>query len=74
MNQSLKTYQFTLILKDVNANAPNLEDSLYEAGCDDALINSRNGVVSLDFNRAAASLEEAVMGAIKDVVANLLFL
>ncbi len=67
MNQSLKAYQFTLVLKDVDANTPNLEDSLYEAGCDDALINSREGVVYLDFNREAISLEEAVMSAIKDV-------
>jgi len=56
-----------LILKNVDENTPNLEDSLYEAGCDDALINFRNGTVYLDFDRKASSLEEAVMVAIKDV-------
>lgn len=67
MNQASKAYRFTLTLKNVDANTPNLEDSLYEAGCQDALINSREGVVYLDFDRKAASLEEAVMSAIKDV-------
>lgn len=62
-----KTFQFTLVLKNVNENTNDLEDSLYEAGCDDALINFRNGAVYLDFDRDAFSLEEAVISAIKDV-------
>lgn len=62
-----KSYQFILVLKNVDENTPNLEDSLFEAQCDDALINFRNGTVYLDFDRKAASLEEAVMMAIKDV-------
>lgn len=62
-----KTYQFTLVLKNVNENTNELEDSLYEAGCDDALINYKNGAVYLEFYREASSLEEAVISAIKDV-------
>lgn len=62
-----KTYIFTLILRNLDENTPGLEDSLYEAGCDDALINFRNGAVYLDFEREASSLELAVMSAIKDV-------
>ena len=62
-----KTYQFTLILKNVDENTSGLEDSLYEAGCDDALINFRNGTVYLDFDRKAVSLENAVISAIKAV-------
>jgi hypothetical protein len=65
-----KSYQFILVLKNVDENTPNLEDSLFEAGCDDALINFRNGTVYLDFDRKATSLEEAVMAAIKDVEAS----
>ena len=61
------TFQFTLVLKNVNENTPELEDTLYEAGCDDALIQYRNGAVYLDFDREASSLEEAVVSAIKDV-------
>ncbi|HLB43117.1 MAG TPA: DNA-binding protein [Gammaproteobacteria bacterium] len=60
-------YQFTLILKNVDDNTPNLEDSLYKAGCKDTLINFRNGTVYLDFDRAASSLQEAVLTAIKNV-------
>ena len=68
MKQSTqKIYQFTLMLKNVDEDSTGLEDSLYEAGCDDALINFRNGAVYLDFDREAASFEEAVNSAIQDV-------
>jgi len=62
-----KTYDFTLLLKNVDQDTPHLEDSLYEVGCDDALINFRNGAVYLDFARAATSFEDAIMTAIRDV-------
>ena len=62
-----KTHQFTLVLKNVDENTPHLEDSLYEIGCHDALINFRNGTVYLDFDREALSLEKAVISAIRDV-------
>jgi hypothetical protein len=62
-----KIFEFTLVLKNADENTPDLEDSLYEAGCDDALINFRNGAVYLDFDREAISLEEAVISAIKSV-------
>lgn len=61
------SYQFTLVLKNVDEKTPDLEDSLYEAGCDDALINYRNGAVYLEFDRDADSLEDAVVSAIKNV-------
>jgi hypothetical protein len=62
-----QSYQFTLILKNVNEHTPGLEDSLYEAGCDDALINFRNAAVFLEFDRASISFENAVISAIKQV-------
>ncbi|GEM_PF-6859778 len=40
-----KPFQFTLILKNVDENTLQLEDSLYGASCDDALINFRSGAV-----------------------------
>ena len=68
MGKSKKNiYQFTLVLKNVDEKTVGLEDSLYEAGCDDALINFRNGTVYLDFDRKGHSLEEAVIDAIKAV-------
>jgi predicted DNA-binding transcriptional regulator AlpA len=60
-------FQFTLVLKNVDDTHPDLEDSLFEAGCDDALVHFRNGAVYLEFDRKALSLEEAVISAIKDV-------
>jgi len=62
-----KNYIFTLVLTNVSEDTPNLEDSLFEAGCDDALINYRNGTVFLDFDRQAPSLDYAIMSAIKNV-------
>lgn len=62
-----KVYQFTLVLKNVDENTPGIEDSLYEVGCDDALINFRDGTVYLDFDREAKSLKDAVISAIQDV-------
>jgi hypothetical protein len=35
----MKTYEFALILSHETINIENLEDKLYEAGCDDALIS-----------------------------------
>lgn len=67
MKKKQKTYQFILVLKNVDEGTPHLEDSLFEAGCDDALINFRNGTVFLDFDREGTSLEEAVMSAIENV-------
>lgn len=65
--QHQKTYQFTLELKNIDENTPGLEDSLYEAGCDDALIVFRDGIVYLDFDRSAKSLSDAINSAIQDV-------
>ncbi len=73
MKKKQNIYQFTLVLKNVDEDTPNLEDSLFQAGCDDSLINFRNGTVYLDFDREATSLEEAVMSAIKNVVSSLPF-
>ena len=67
MKKSNQSYQFTLVLKNVNENTEGLEDSLYEAGCDDALINFRNGAVFLDFDRESTSFEEAVISTIKQI-------
>ena len=67
MKTTKEIYQFSLVLENVDDKTAGLEDSLYEAGCDDALMNSRNGIVYLDFDREANSLEEAVITAIRDV-------
>lgn len=62
-----KIYQFRLVLKNVDEKTPNLEDCLYKAGCDDALVNFRNGTVYLDFDREDISFEQAVIQAIRNI-------
>ncbi|NNM60387.1 MAG: DNA-binding protein [Legionellales bacterium] len=63
----MKKYEFTLVLSGVDENTDDLEDCLFEAGCDDALINFRNGTVYLDFIREEKSLELAILSAIKQI-------
>ena len=67
MNILNQIHQFTLVLKNVNESTPMLEDSLFEAGCDDVLINFRNNTVFLDFEREGKSFEETIIEAIKQV-------
>ncbi|MBP9727627.1 MAG: DNA-binding protein [Gammaproteobacteria bacterium] len=67
MKTKQNRYSFSLVLKNIDQQTPALEDSLYESGCDDALINFRNNTVYLDFDREAESLENAVLSAIHDV-------
>lgn len=62
-----KIHEFTLVLEDVDTQTPGLEDTLFAAGCDDMLINFRNGKVYLDFAREDLSLESAVLSAIQAV-------
>jgi len=60
-------YAFSLILAGVDGVGAELENALYEAGCDDALLGSRGGVVFLDFDREAPSFFAAVVSAVADV-------
>lgn len=61
------TYSFVAILRPIVLDPSQLEDSLFAAGCDDATIGIRNGVVYLDFDREAPCFEEAILSAIKDI-------
>ena len=44
-----------------------VSDALYSAGCDDATPGTCEGVLTVDFHRQAASLEEAIQTAIANV-------
>lgn len=59
-------YMFSLILR-----APDVTDEqadkLYEAGCDDGSILSRGDLTLVQFDRHAATLDEALASAIRDV-------
>jgi hypothetical protein len=62
----MPTYDFKLIL-DGSEATEEMAEALYGAGCDDALLGSSCGVITLDFAREAPSLREAIATALADV-------
>jgi hypothetical protein len=63
----MKTYTFTLEMSGASVQNREIEDALFEAGCDDATLVSQNGVLFLDFDREAESLTAAITSAIAAV-------
>jgi predicted DNA-binding transcriptional regulator AlpA len=66
----MKTYEFGLLfdLKNDNINPDIYVDSLYDSGCDDALLAiGRKGSILLDFTRTANSAYQAIYSAIQNV-------
>ena len=59
-------YEFSLILSEPEVTDEHA-DKLYEAGCDDASILTRDGVTRFQFDRHAANLDEALASAIQNV-------
>jgi hypothetical protein len=62
-----KTYSFTLFYTGADELTQGLCDSLFEAGCDDALLGLVDDVITLDFDREADSYQEALQSAIRNV-------
>lgn len=60
-------YTFTLTLSGVTADTVGLEDALFTAGCDDALVCYYGKSVYLEFDREASSLDLAIETAITDI-------
>lgn len=63
----MEIQEFTLVLEAPKGINTNLEDALFEAGCDDALLSFRGGIAYLDFDREAENLETAIISAIDQV-------
>lgn len=63
----LKTFNFSLVLNGVNKITTKLEDNVYNAGCNDAILHSKNGTIYLGFDREETSLKNAIISAILDV-------
>ena len=55
----MKTYEFTLVLALSDVTNEDC-DALYEAGCYDGTIVTRNGATHITFDREAESLEAAI--------------
>ena len=61
-------HEFTLILSGISELTPEVTDTLYEVGFDDALVGMVNGVPYIDINhRESDSLEDTIRQAIRDV-------
>jgi hypothetical protein len=63
----MKTHEFTLIIETPENHFDGLEDTLFEAGCDDATLSFRKGIAYLNFDRDAEDLESAIISAIQQV-------
>ena len=63
----MTVYSFSLVLDGVNSETPKLEDQLYEAGCDDALVCFYGRTVYLVFDRESESFRQAVLSAIQQI-------
>jgi len=60
-------HDFTLVLTGIAELNSEVEDSLFNAGCDDATISVRSGRVYMTFARTADSLKDAILSAIRSV-------
>ncbi|WP_019518561.1 helix-turn-helix domain-containing protein [Faucicola boevrei] len=59
----MNTYHFTIIVRDATAFDDSLDDLLFEAGCDDALVCRLDNVIYLEFDRIADTAKDAVKSA-----------
>ena len=64
MPATLKIYAFSVVLAGVEELSEKIADAVYEAGCDDAGVGSCEGVVTVDFDREAESLGDAIGSAV----------
>jgi hypothetical protein len=63
----MNTYQFTLILSGIAEITPELADCIYEATGGDIELNMRDDVAYIEFDREAATLQDAIRSAIEQV-------
>lgn len=63
----MKQYHFRVVVSDTHENLDDLEDWLFNAGCDDALLCLSSGVAYLDFDREAQCLDSAVQSALESM-------
>lgn len=62
-----REYDFALILDGVRELTTDVEDALFEAGCDDATLSVQYGCICMEFARSALTLKDAILSAIRDV-------
>lgn len=62
-----REYDFSLVLTGANELTTEVEDAIFEAGCDDATLSVAYGRLWMEFSRTAPSLKDAILSAIRDV-------
>ena len=67
MKKTEDVHTFALVLSGVSEPDAELEDALFESGCDDATLAFRNGIAYLEFDRDSPCFEDAVLSEIRDV-------
>jgi hypothetical protein len=65
----MKEFEFCIIASGLDPESENFEQRFYDAGCDDATIAFQKGRIIVDFTRAAHSIEDAIVSAMKAVQA-----
>ena len=62
-----REFDFALVISGVAELTEEIENKLFDAGCDDSTLSIRYGLLYIEFSRNAASLKEAILSAINDV-------
>ena len=60
-------FHFTLIVDGPDLQDAFVIDSLFEAGCDDAMVGCSDGIQCVDFDREADDFAEALLTAVEDL-------
>ena len=63
MNQTncTREYDFALIIDGVKELSTEVEDALFNAGCDDATLSIQYGRLYVEFSRVGDSLKDAIL-------------
>ncbi|MCC6424433.1 MAG: hypothetical protein IT447_13230 [Phycisphaerales bacterium] len=62
-----REYDFSLVVGGINDLTSEVEDALFESGCDDATLSIRYGLMYIEFSRKATSIDKAIISAIHDI-------
>lgn len=63
----MNTYEFTVVIAGVDLASDDLEDKIFEAGCDDALLCFCGETPYLEFVRNSDNAESAISTALADL-------
>lgn len=60
-------FHFSIVIRDARADNEALEDRLFAAGCDDALLCFYNKIPYLEFDREGENAKAAIQSALQDI-------